>query len=1191
MNPSGTILIVHGGQPGDEPLVPLLTDQGYDLQLADNGPQALAKAKALTPDLILLGATPDGFETCRELRSVPRLTQVPILMALAAGDHDSRLQGLEVGVDDFVFRPLDRIELQARVRALIRLNRYRRLYPEKMPHRQVESATRQREEYLLAAAACAPLILFALDGKGVVTFLEGQGMDVLGLDRRELIGRPIFGSDFSLGPTLEKGLQLALRGAASSSRLELAGRVFEVRCSPLGNQDRDVSGVVGVVNDITEQARTEIELVKRNHQLLTLQSAGAAVTSSLDLQYVLGSVTRQMAGLLGMKACTLLKWNHANHTVSPLAGHGPDGWWTQRRSTQVRHVTDFPLTEQVLTEQHAQQISIDEPDIAPDEQAYMRCAEIQTVLMLPMVYQDRVIGLVEVMDHREDHTLTAEEISLAQFLANQAASAIENARLYDAIRRHVAEVTALHKISQVITSILDLGETLAIIADHAHWLLDVAAASVILLDEESGDLWFGAASGEGSDYVRGKRLPKGLGIVNWVIQHGEPLIVAEAAKDHRFFDEWDKATGFTTRSILCVPLKAKGHIIGAIEAINKASGPFDLGDLNLLTSMAASAAIAIENARLYERAQRELAERMRVEAKQRKVNQALRTLGECHETLVHAAREEELLRDVCRSLVEVGGHRMAWVGFAEHNDEKTVRVMAQAGDDDGYLAAANITWADSTGARSPTGVAICTRSPCLVRDVRADPRFASWFAKYGRQRAGSSVALPLVAGDQVLGALTIHAHHTDAFDTEEVELLKQLANDLAFGIIALRTRNERDRAEEEIRRLYQELQDHATTLEEVVAKRTQELRAERDRTQAILEAVGEAVIVTDLEGAIQYLNPAAVVLTGYTLKEAVGRSHRLWQDDQSSEARFAQEPGGVDRVQTRRADVVSRRRDGTLYDAAMTVAPLFDSHKPDQLIGHVCVQRDITPIKEAERLKDRFVSNVSHELRTPLSVIALVSGNLDRLYERLADEKRRKMIRDIREHAQVLNDLIGDVLEISRIESGRISMERQRIDLAQLVREEVGKQLALADKKSQRLLVTGTDHLAISANDEQLRQVIRNLLNNAIKYTPSRGQITCECTEVVGKISEGAWPGHASLAPGRWAAMRVVDTGLGIAPEHLPHVFERFYRVKTQGSIPGTGLGLSITKELIESHGGHIAAASALGQGSVFAIYLPLLEE
>jgi PAS domain S-box-containing protein len=939
------------------------------------------------------------------------------------------------------------------------------------------------------------------------------------------------------------------------------------------------------------QEEAKAAMGKREHQLTSLQSVCAAITSSLDLESVLNILTREMANLLEMKACIIWKWEQKTNTLHLRTRYDPSGWWSDNSSLETYHLADSPSAERVLVERRAHQASFSQSTSAPTEPAHIRGRGITSLLRLPMIFQDRVMGLVEIMDNQRQHKLPEEEVALAQLLANQAASAIENARLYHTIHRQVTEATTLHEINQIITSILDLHETLSIIAEHAHWLLDVAAASVILYDEDNEELWFGAACGEGADFVRGKRLEAGKGIVNWVIAHSEPVIVPDVSKDPRFFGDWDKEIGFTTRSILSVPLRTKGKTIGAIEAINKARGPFDSEDLNLLISMASAAAIAIENARLYTQAQQEIAERKRVEARLLRVNQALRTLGACHETLVRAEDQSGLLSEVCRILVEVGGHRLAWVGFAEQDEGKHIRRLAHAGHDEGYLAAINPTWADTVQGNTPAGTAIRTRELCLVEDLQIDPGSTPWRTEASKRNFASVMSLPLAISGQSTGSLTIYSEQPDAFNPEVVELLKQLANDLAFGIVALRTRTERDRAEEQIRRLYQELQDRANSLEATVAERTCELQGERDRNRAILEALGEAVIVIDLRGKIQYLNPAAVELTGYTPEEAAGRSPMLWPHAQQSFEFYGQEQEGTDATRAQYAEVVSRRKDGTLYDAVMTVAPLFDSYEVNRLVGHVCVQRDITPIKEAERLKDQFISNVSHELRTPLSVITLVSGNLDRLYDRLDDDRRRKMIQDIRKHAQALNDLIGGVLEISRIESGQVSTERQYLDLGQLVREEVEKQHPLADKKLQKLHVSSAEGLSVWGHEDQLRQVISNLLNNAIKYTPDHGHITCECLALAGNMfSDTDWPGSSNLSSGHWAALRVADSGIGISKEDLPHLFERFYRVKTQGNIPGTGLGLSIAQELIKLHGGQIAATSTPEEGSIFAIYLPLTE-
>jgi len=468
--------------------------------------------------------------------------------------------------------------------------------------------------------------------------------------------------------------------------------------------------------------------------------------------------------------------------------------------------------------------------------------------------------------------------------------------------------------------------------------------------------------------------------------------------------------------------------------------------------------------------------------------------------------------------------------------------------------------------------------PLVVPDARADSRLSLVQALTGERGIVSVLALPVLIRDQFAGAIELDAVERHEFSEQDLTLAQSVATAVGQAM--------------ETGFLYQKLQRYADSLEETVAHRTLELQTERDRTQSILEALGEAVVVTDVEGVIRYMNPASVALTGFSAEEAVGQTWRLWQSDTQPPETFAQMQATVRAGQMWRGEAVNRRKDGALYDAAMTVAPLFEPHVPGQPVGFVSVQRNITPLRQAEQLKDQFVSNVSHELRTPLSVITFISGNLDMLYERLDEAKRRKMIRDIREHTQTLNDLISRILEVSRIDGRHIPMKRERLDLAQLVREEVDQQMPLARAKSQTLNVMGVESLIVRGNDSQLRQVMRNLVNNAIKYTPEGGQITCECSELTGgAVSESAWPGSAGLAAGRWAAVRVLDTGIGISPQDLAHVFERFYRVSAQGNIPGTGLGLSIARELAELHDGHISAASTLGQGSVFAVYLPRVEE
>jgi PAS domain S-box-containing protein len=204
----------------------------------------------------------------------------------------------------------------------------------------------------------------------------------------------------------------------------------------------------------------------------------------------------------------------------------------------------------------------------------------------------------------------------------------------------------------------------------------------------------------------------------------------------------------------------------------------------------------------------EIKERAQAEEALRTVNRAYRTLSDCNQVLIRAQSEPALLQAICQTIVEVGGYRLAWVGFAEQDEAKTVRPVARAGHEAGYLDAAMITWDDSERGRGPTGTAIRTGKLVTARHIQTDPDFESWRVETVKRGYASSVSLPLVIGDQVIGALSIYAEESDAFDQQELDLLAELAADLAYGIASLRTRE----ALAQERNLLRTLIDHVPDL-------------------------------------------------------------------------------------------------------------------------------------------------------------------------------------------------------------------------------------------------------------------------------------------------------------------------------------------------------------------------------------------
>jgi len=181
-------------------------------------------------------------------------------------------------------------------------------------------------------------------------------------------------------------------------------------------------------------------------------------------------------------------------------------------------------------------------------------------------------------------------------------------------------------------------------------------------------------------------------------------------------------------------------------------------------------------------------------------------ISECNQALIHAEDEEKLLNEISRIIVD----------YAEKDEQKTVRPVAQMGYEEGYLKKLNITWADTEQGRGPTGTAIRTGKSSIARNIFTDPNFAPWRAEATKRGYASSMALPLISGDQTFGALNIYAAEPEAFEEEEAKLLVELADDLAYGVAVLRMRVEHKNAEEE-------LEKHRQHLEELVKERTAEL--------------------------------------------------------------------------------------------------------------------------------------------------------------------------------------------------------------------------------------------------------------------------------------------------------------------------------------------------------------------------------
>ncbi|OGR72349.1 MAG: hypothetical protein A2179_02475 [Elusimicrobia bacterium GWC2_63_65] len=350
---------------------------------------------------------------------------------------------------------------------------------------------------------------------------------------------------------------------------------------------------------------------------------------------------------------------------------------------------------------------------------------------------------------------------------------------------------------------------------------------------------------------------------------------------------------------------------------------------------------------------------------------------------------------------------------------------------------------------------------------------------------------------------------------------------------------------------------------EQVALKMREAELRRLELEAAFRDMPEAIVVTDGSGVITRINPRARQLMGVKGFEAEG----MWLSGM---------PGGPELSSAAIKALASGKPVQLEFEPAaapgtvlsVTASPIVEN---GAVRGCVLVARDITGPRKLENLRKDFVANVSHELKTPLTAIKGCAETL--LGGALTDKEHGpEFARSIYDQSVRLETLVADLLNISQAESGKARLERAPVDLKALAWEAAGALAAALAKNKVSFLNLVPDGFAVSADRDKLHQVLLNLMENAAKYNREGGSVRVRAV-----AERGA------------ARIFVEDDGPGIAAGHLPHIFERFYRVDKARSreLGGTGLGLSIVKHLVELHGGSVGVDSAEGRGSAFWFTLP----
>jgi len=720
------------------------------------------------------------------------------------------------------------------------------------------------------------------------------------------------------------------------------------------------------------------------------------------------------------------------------------------------------------------------------------------------------------------------------------------------LERERRELVALQHVSSTLGSILDVDQLLQGLIRNVEETFGYRNSVIFLLDPERGDLYIAARAAYIDSVSIETRLQVGEGIIGRVAATGEPSSVPNVQACEGYIPVDD-----TTCSDLAVPMVASGKLIGVFNVEAQQLDAFTERDVRILSAVATQAAIAIHNAQLYREAEEQ---RLQVTS-----------LARLAQLLVSTLDLDEVFDLALAQIAEIIEYDSASIMLTE--DSETITIVAARGFRD---PEAVVGKSFSPNEKNLGYQVMRSGKVRMVADVQREP---IWGSKRddveGAGKIRAWIGVPLVVQGQSIGLLTLDKHEPNFYTSVDVKGAE------TFGAyIAAALHNAR---------LYRTAQRRADEL----ALMAHSIAEDKSKLDAILFNIADGLIVTDPQDHILLVNPAfesmfersASTLIGQPLSAIVARSElrELIHNtlDVPDSTFMAEIPFSKDCIfKASSAAIVDR----------------------DRLIGVVTILRDVTHEKEIDWMKTEFISTVSHELRTPLTSVLGFAKLIHRTFERdvfpaLSDgehnvQRAARRIYDnlaiILTEGERLTDLINDVLDIAKMEAGKIEWQDHPFELPVLIERALERRRVQAQQKGLTLLFDppAAPLPPIVADPVRIRQVLDNLLSNAIKFT-AEGQVRVSIRLLA--------PGeelHGWQTPARGGVLvTVADTGSGIVEQDRLRIFRRFQQLATDTLTEkpkGTGLGLAICQEIVAHYKGAIWVDSVLGEGSRFNFTLPI---
>lgn len=902
-----------------------------------------------------------------------------------------------------------------------------------------------------------------------------------------------------------------------------------------------------------ENARLYAEAVQREQLSSALSQAGLMLNERLDTAQTSEVICQEAVKAFQVHSAYL--WLVEGDHIRGVAGSGQN---IDLFRGEVVPISDSAVMGARII-QSRQAEFLNEVDFTADKISLelVDRFNVRSLLGVPLVSRNRTLGAIMLLDCENPNRFSLEDQTSATVLANQAAIAIDNARLFEQEQQRVQELDILNQTGQAINATTDVRTLMNVVYKQLSKLMNTESMYVAFYDADTKMLEFPLVKGGNEEHWEPRQA--GNGLAEYIISHKVPLLlnddIAKQAAELGVQDI-DQAT----KSWIGVPMII-GDITKGVIALQDytQNHAYSAHDVNVLSTIAAQTAVALQNTQLVA----DLESRVNRRTETLEVtSMQLREERDRVDVLYHIARELSASLDLDRVLNQT----LRLIDHAINISKGSILLASSATGQLMYRAAVGRDkplprGGKETPYRKGEGLAghiMETVKPLIISNLSADE---VWIPDDNNDEYQSVMAVPLVTGFDVLGVMLLFHTVQNYFTEDHLNLVTAAAPMIATAI-----------SNADLFTLVTEQSERTG----VLLNRAQ---TEAKKNEAIIEGIDDGVLVIDIEDTIQLVNPAAATMLGLT-KDAltlqalsvISSSEPETIDGQVAQALYDIVITEQHQIHTEDESFTTRISVGNKsIDVILTSITFGTDH--NALPSTLVILRDVSREAEVDRIKNEFISTVSHELRTPMTSI---KGYIDLLVgNKVGDlsDTQLRFLNTIQSNADRLTVLVNDILEVSGLDAGQVKLEPVSVNIANLAKRVITNIDVQVQEKELKLMLDIPDDLSrVYADPDRVTQILDNLVTNAVKYTRLGDEITVSIFEVHDMVQ-----------------VNVSDTGLGISPDDKKRVFERFFRAELENEslVDGTGLGLSIAKMFVELMGGQIWVESELGVGSTFSFTVP----